>query len=67
MGGKDEDGAGKREGATSGQERGGVAGERAGKKRKRRGGLQKRKYHSDYHERVGKREGEGGSQEDAPR
>ena len=67
MGGKDEDGAGKREGATSGQERGGVAGERAGKKRKRRGGPRKKKYQSDYHEREGKRGGEMGSQEDAPR
>ena len=66
MGGKDEDGAGKREGAASGQERGGVAGERAGKKKKRSGGTQKRKYHSDYyHERVGKR-GEVRSQEEAP-
>ena len=45
VGDGDEDGAGKREGTASEEEREGEAGERAGKK-KRSGGTQ-RKYHSD--------------------
>ena len=58
----DEDGAGKRKGAASGEERGGETGERAGKKKKRSGGSQRREYKNKEMKR-----GEMGSQEEAPR